>query len=138
MGGRLLGRPPLTLGDNMANTRLKKSEEQGDAPASTEAAEPSPSKKEQLYEGYNGPESLEGKEFEPKLDSKGKVLAPGKPKYFINRNGDTYKVIAVYRNGKGIARRLVRTLKPKKRSALDDRAIMRQLYAWKIPGAEKI
>lgn len=92
-------------------------------------------KKKVSFEPYLGRESLSGEEYEPLKDKKGKAIRAGKTKYFVNRSGNTFELIGVYRNGKGIARRHVRTLKPYKRERVKDRDFLRQLVDYKIPGA---
>lgn len=127
------------------NTRLNQQSAPAAAPAVPSAGQSAPvaaqKKKRAQFEPYHSREDLDSKidpECAPRIDKKGKVQAPGKSKYFLARTGDTFKLIAVYRNGKGIARRGVRTLKPYKKSNPEDKAVMRQLFSMGIPGAVQI
>lgn len=71
-----------------------------------------------------------------------RCLKAGKSKYVIEEkilgNNRVFKVIAKYRNGKGIGSRMIKVLHPYKKNALEDKVIMRRLYEAKIPGAVKV
>lgn len=66
------------------------------------------------------------------LNSEGKCIKAGTAHFSMRVvPGGTVKVIAHYRNGKGIATRLVKVLKPQKKNSkgAGDRAILKQLRA---------
>lgn len=76
------------------------------------------------------------------IDKRGRVKKAGEPRYFLNGNSSSgYKLIRVYRNGKGIGRSLVRVLKTSGRTAsvnkaryAKDRAFLDELRKAGIPG----
>ena len=78
-----------------------------------------------------------GKEELPKekLDSKGNVINPGEPRFFLTRGNDCHKLMKIYR-AKGIKRCLVRVLKVKKRNeqGAKDREIYQTLKKGGISG----
>lgn len=65
-----------------------------------------------------------------KLDKKGKVMKPGSMQYAtITALNGTVKLVGYFRNGKGLARRMVKILKPQKKNSRGaaDRAFLKQL-----------
>lgn len=56
-----------------------------------------------------------------KIGKNGRVAQRGEPRFVTQTNGNTVNVIAVYRNGKGIGRRCVSTLKLEGRNGDDHR-----------------
>ena len=85
-----------------------------------------------------------GKESLPAcvVDKHGRVKKAGESRYFLSGNSNLgYKLIRVYRNGKGIGRSLVRVLKTGARTftknkirASKDRAFLDELRKAGIPG----
>jgi hypothetical protein len=63
---------------------------------------------------------------------------PGKVRYLINRNGNIFKLIAVWRNPGGMKRSMVRPLHPMKQNdrGKEDRALLRELQKCGVQGAE--
>lgn len=95
-------------------------------------------KKVQRFLPYTGKESLPP----AVIDKHGRVKKAGESRYFLSGNSNVgYKLLRVYRNGKGIGRSLVRVLKVGGRTAAvnnvrykKDRAFLEQLRAVGIPG----
>lgn len=83
---------------------------------------------------YEGKRSLP----DPDLDSKGNKKRFGEARYFINRKGDVYKLIAVFKKPAGLDRRLVKVLMPRKRTdrGKQDKIFLEKLKKAGIPGAE--
>lgn len=85
-----------------------------------------------------------GKESLPPcvVDKHGRIKKAGESRYFLSGNSNLgYKLIRVYRNGKGIGRSLVRVLKTGARTftknkirASKDRAFLDELRKAGIPG----
>jgi hypothetical protein len=77
-----------------------------------------------------------GKESLPKevLGSKGDLVKPGEPRHFVTRQGDSYKLIRVYR-ARGIKHALVRMIKPKKKNKPGEKELYAKLKKLGIPGA---
>lgn len=71
------------------------------------------------------------------FNKRGRVIGKGVPKYLVNRNGDTYKLIAVYANGNGVGRKMVRALHPNKKTkkGIADKVFLAQLKTAGVPGA---
>ena len=68
-------------------------------------------------------------EFEERKNEKGtvvvdrRIVVVGEPRFYMTRNARGWiSVIAVYRNGKGVGRRNIRTLKPKLAKSADNYA----------------
>lgn len=78
----------------------------------------------------------EGKEKLPleQLDSKGKVTKQGQPRHFVARQGNSYKLIRVYRAG-GIKHSLVRMVKPFNKDKPEEKIFFQRLKKLEIPGA---
>lgn len=76
------------------------------------------------------------------IDKHGRVKKAGESRYFLSGNSNAgYKLLRVYRNGKGIGRSLVRVLKVGGRTAAvnkvrynKDKAFLEQLRKAGIPG----
>lgn len=64
---------------------------------------------------------------EPVMGKRGRVKKPGEPRFTISRRGEVVEFVAVYRNGKGVARRLVKALKPEKNG--NDKALLSRIRA---------
>ena len=87
------------------------------------------------YKPFKG---VDGLELDFVIDKKGKVMKQGTPQHFVHRALTCHKVIAVYKNGKGTARRLDRVLYLNKKSSRGrrDKDFLNRLKSIGIPGAE--
>lgn len=99
------------------------------------AAEENGFASEYEYPPYTGKQDLEA----ATLGKKGYVKKHGAKRYLINRKGDKYKLIEIFKNGRGIARRHVVTLAPRKQGnrGMKDAAFLRRLAKDGVPGVSE-
>lgn len=130
-GGEKQPEKPLTAAQKRAKAKEEKAKRQAEKTAAKEKAQLAVASEK--WPAFNGKDSLPK---DVKTSKRGKVLARGSARYALRMTGSgTYKLLAFFRNGKGVATALVKVLKPMKKTArgLRDKALLKALTASKVP-----
>lgn len=112
---------------NETSTRLKAPAE---PPASEELEKETPAVVKATVSKWKPFIDKKGLPKDAVLDKKGKIVKPGTSQYAtITALNGTVKLVAYFRNGKGVGRRLVKVLKPQKKNSrgAKDRAFVKDL-----------